>query len=37
MTLLLVNEYLVIRIVTYHNQSQEYYNKAALLNTYKSL
>ena len=37
MTLLRVNEYFVMRIVTKHNQRQEYYNKAALLNTYKSL
>ena len=32
-----VNEYFVMRIVTKHNQKQEYYKKAALLNTYKSL
>ena len=37
MTLLRVNEYFVMRIVTKHNQRQEYYNKAALFNTYKSL
>ena len=37
MTLLRVNEYFVMRIDTKHNQRQEYYNKAALLNTYKSL
>ena len=37
MTLLRVNEYFVMRIVTEHNQRQEYYNKAALLNTHKSL
>ena len=34
MTLLRVNEYFVMWIVTKHNQRQEYYNKAALLNTY---
>ena len=32
-----VNEYFVMRTVTKHNERQEYYNKAALLNTYKSL
>ena len=32
-----VNEYFVMRIITKHNQRQEYYNKAALLNTSKSL
>ena len=37
MTLLRVNEYFVMRIVTKHNQRQEYCNEAALLNTYKSL
>ena len=37
MTLLRVNEYFVMRIVTKHNQIQEYYNKVALLNTYKSV
>ena len=37
MTLLRVNEYFVMRIVTKRNQRQEYYSKAALLNTYKSL
>ena len=35
--LLQVNEYFVMRIVTKHNQKQEYYNNATLLNTYKSL
>ena len=37
MTLLRVNEHFVMRIVTKHNPRQEYYNKATLLNTYKSL
>ena len=37
MTLLRVNEYFVMRILTKHNQRQEYYYKAALLNNYKSL
>ena len=37
MTLLRVNEYFVMRIVTRRNQRQEYYTKAALFNTYKSL
>ena len=37
MTLLRVNEYFVMRIVTKQNQKQEYYNNATLLNTYKSL
>ena len=32
-----VNEYFVMRIVTKQNQRQDDYNKAALLNTYKSL
>ena len=36
MTLLQVNEYFVMRIVTKHNQKQDY-NNATLLNTYKSL
>ena len=35
MTLLRVNEYFMMRIVTKHNQRQEYYNKDALFNTYK--
>ena len=34
MTLLRVNEYFVMRIVTKHNQRQEYYNTAALSNHY---
>ena len=37
MTLLRVNEYFVMQILTKQNQRQEYYNEAALLNTYKSL